>query len=315
VRIPGKRWVFERVRRAKARRTPHLTILGYHRVAEAKFDPFDLAITPKEFDAQLRWLTTHARVVSLLEAMRDLERGTLAPHSVALTFDDGYDDTISGVVPALERHGVSATVFVTTGNLGEPYWWDTLTGLVYEPATLPDALSLTVGSEHFASASGNRDALLWTLSEQLRPMASAQRDEALRALVQWSGYLRRPDATRALTSAELQRLDAHPLVTVGAHSVTHPPLALLDAESQRREIQESIDLLNVSSAASVAAFSYPYGSFNKEVIEVVRATGIPYACASTPDVAYRGGDPLSLPRLWVDGIRRHTFSTWMPKWL
>jgi peptidoglycan/xylan/chitin deacetylase (PgdA/CDA1 family) len=90
-----------------------LRILLYHRVA-ADGDP--LAVPPARFREQMDHLAAEGyRAVDLVEGLERLERGALGERTVALTFDDGFTDVAEEALPALERHGFGATVFVTTG--------------------------------------------------------------------------------------------------------------------------------------------------------------------------------------------------------
>jgi peptidoglycan/xylan/chitin deacetylase (PgdA/CDA1 family) len=93
-----------------------LRILLYHRVA-ADGDP--LAVPPARFREQMDHLAAEGyHAVDLLEGLERLERGALGEGTVALTFDDGFTDVAEEALPALERHGFGATVFVTTGVAG-----------------------------------------------------------------------------------------------------------------------------------------------------------------------------------------------------
>lgn len=90
-----------------------LRILMYHRVAPLPgFD--QLTVSPARFDEQAAWLAAHAHVLPLDEALDRLHDGGLPPNAVALTFDDGYRDNLVHALPVLKRHGLPATVFVTT---------------------------------------------------------------------------------------------------------------------------------------------------------------------------------------------------------
>jgi peptidoglycan/xylan/chitin deacetylase (PgdA/CDA1 family) len=44
--------------------------------------------------------------------------------AVAITFDDGYDNLYTEALPILEKHGLTATVFVTTGHVGGSNEWE-----------------------------------------------------------------------------------------------------------------------------------------------------------------------------------------------
>jgi peptidoglycan/xylan/chitin deacetylase (PgdA/CDA1 family) len=93
-----------------------LRILLYHRVAD---DGDPLAISPRRFREQMDHLAAEGyRAVDLLAGLQRLERGGSSERTIALTFDDGFTDVAEQALPALERHGFRATVFVTTGVTG-----------------------------------------------------------------------------------------------------------------------------------------------------------------------------------------------------
>jgi peptidoglycan/xylan/chitin deacetylase (PgdA/CDA1 family) len=84
----------------------------YHRVA--RLPGYDqLAVTPQRFEEQMAYLAAHCRVVSLAQAVNELERGGRLTPAVAVTFDDGYRDNLTHALPILRRYNIPATVFVT----------------------------------------------------------------------------------------------------------------------------------------------------------------------------------------------------------
>ncbi|NYI08119.1 polysaccharide deacetylase family protein [Allostreptomyces psammosilenae] len=96
-------------------------ILMYHSVS-ANPTPAtrSLSVTPAAFARQLAQLAEDGfttTTISGLLAARQAQPGAgeQARRLVALTFDDGYADAHSTVLPLLRRHGFTATVFVTTG--------------------------------------------------------------------------------------------------------------------------------------------------------------------------------------------------------
>ena len=96
-------------------------ILAYHRVADLGFiDPRldDWNVPPAVFERHLVALLDCAEIVPLTEL---LPRCQSSPDGgrplVALTFDDGYANFHSQVLPLLKRYGVPATVFVITSLL------------------------------------------------------------------------------------------------------------------------------------------------------------------------------------------------------
>ncbi len=90
-----------------------LRILFYHRVADDPGDP--LTVSCDVFEKEMALLDERGyEVIDVVEALDRLYAGTLAPNTIALTFDDGYVDNAVHALPVLERHGFRGTVFVVT---------------------------------------------------------------------------------------------------------------------------------------------------------------------------------------------------------
>ena len=91
------------------------SVLVYHTIS-APADPLpgDIDISPERFERQLRWLERWGRVVRLSETLSAPERDRLT----ALTFDDGYRDTLTVALPPLEKYQLPITLFVIAGFLG-----------------------------------------------------------------------------------------------------------------------------------------------------------------------------------------------------
>jgi hypothetical protein len=131
-------WLAKRSRRE----TPGLRILFYHRIAD---EPDELAVHPDRFVAQLEAIAAAGfRGVDVETALEALAGGQ-AQRLVGLSFDDGFRDVADHGLPALERYGFSATVFVATGVAAQRAsfpWYD------HSPPVLrPDEIA----DRHFVS--------------------------------------------------------------------------------------------------------------------------------------------------------------------
>ena len=103
-----------------ARTGPALVrVLTYHRFGTRRRDPF--ALPPAEFEAQIAAIAASGRAISLEELAAFLAGAALPGppgDRLLLTIDDGYASTLDVAAPILQRHGVSAVAFVTTGRIG-----------------------------------------------------------------------------------------------------------------------------------------------------------------------------------------------------
>ncbi|WP_159560037.1 polysaccharide deacetylase family protein [Alcanivorax sp. S71-1-4] len=94
-------------------------ILLYHHVAEDT--PASTSVTPAMFETHLRHLREEGfEVVRLDELVRRVRAGEPAETKLAaITFDDAYRSIHDNAMPLLARHGWPASVFVSTGAVGE----------------------------------------------------------------------------------------------------------------------------------------------------------------------------------------------------
>lgn len=93
-------------------------ILMYHSVGDATDR---LTVPPHELEAQLDFLRSAGFETVTLREMLDAQDGSgkLPRHPVVLTFDDGYQDAATEVLPRLLARGQKATFFIVSGFCGQ----------------------------------------------------------------------------------------------------------------------------------------------------------------------------------------------------
>jgi peptidoglycan/xylan/chitin deacetylase (PgdA/CDA1 family) len=139
----------------RARWRPGLRILMYHRVD--RLPAYDqLTVDPDRFARQMAWLARHRRLLSLPDAVAELEAGGPREEGVVVTFDDGYRDNLVHAVPVLRRHAIPATIFVAAAfgdqSRRHPRYpgagplhldWDELRGIARDPLFTVGSHTLT----------------------------------------------------------------------------------------------------------------------------------------------------------------------------
>jgi peptidoglycan/xylan/chitin deacetylase (PgdA/CDA1 family) len=100
-----------------------IPVLLYHSVNERPAPEIaGYCVSPAEFERQIAAVAESGReAIDFTELARRLAAGS-APalqNCVCVTFDDGWRDNLEAA-DTLARHGVPATVFVTSGTLGDP---------------------------------------------------------------------------------------------------------------------------------------------------------------------------------------------------
>ena len=295
--------------RALGREDP--IILMYHRVADSSLDPWDLAVHPKRFAEQMDVLRRARSPVPLDWLVAEIVAGRRPRRAVAITFDDGYLDVLREGKPVLERCGVPATMFLTTGALGSPsgFWWDRLATAVLLPANVPDVLRLSFTTITVRDrATLHRD--LWSHIRVLNPV---ERDLAVEEVARVLGPVELPSAP-IMTRAEVRELAEGGVVTIGAHSVSHPSLPSLSEEAQRHEMEASRRVAEEITGGPIRRFAYPFGDFDARSERIAREVGFEFALSTRPGSAVSRNDLFRLPRYAVSNWSGERFEAEL-RWL
>lgn len=297
----------------RSRFTANSAVLLYHRVAEPVRDPFRLCVTPENFAAHMERLRRFASPAGIHDFVRLLGEGRLPRRSVCVSFDDGYVDFREAALPVLERFEIPAVLYCVSGHLGEPFWWDRLLAGIFDPETPPDSLDFP------ASGGLTREKLFERLYPVFRDLPPGERERKLRELSRHGGPGRERTLPRLMTAGELEELSRHPLVTIGAHTITHSSLAGRSPAEQEEEIGGSCRQISDILGRAVTTFSYPFGlrgrDYDGETMEAVKRAGLDHALAADSGVVTAGADPFSLPRLWIHNTSGPAFERKIRAWL
>jgi peptidoglycan/xylan/chitin deacetylase (PgdA/CDA1 family) len=316
-------------------------ILVYHRVAEVNCDPWGNCVSPRHFAEHIAVLRSVATPVPLRQLTEALDGGNLQRRAVVVTFDDGYADSLYHAKPVLERYGVPATVFLTTGYIlhGREFWWDTLTRLVLQSGErLPEYLRLRMNGGTFEWRSGEaapdnagaddrgcswtlaegrpteRQALHRALWQRLSVLRPAEQERVMDDLLTWAGGTSMSDPDqRPLSVQETAYLARSELIEIGAHTATHPVLSAHSPDFQRKEIRQSKMECEEIIGRPVTSFSYPYGAYNEESLSAVAEAGFTCACLTEAGPVRRGSDRLRLPRNYVGNWGGEAFAKWLSR--
>ena len=247
-----------------AHRGRYLTVLCYHRIlergADFLFDDDLVSASPAQFASELRFIARHYQVINFKMLREHLERdGKFPPRALIITFDDGYIDNYEVAYPLLEKHGLTAVMFVTAGYMGvrKLFWWDRLAYVAKTAkrpaASIEEPIRLAVDLDSFTARQDAARHLIHTaktLSERdketfIRRLAErfeVEIDE--RAFATTMGW----NDLRTMSAAGIE---------IGAHSVSHPIFSNVDSGLLAREVSESKALIEKELGLEVISFGSP----------------------------------------------------------
>lgn len=263
-------------------------ILLYHRVINLVSDPWRLSIDPEFFEWQIEYLHNNYDIVPFGEMEVDSSK-----EQVSITFDDGYFDNYSIVLPILERYGVPATIFVSSQNVGKEveFWWDEIERHIYSNSNCPKRVSLD-GVEYELENDDMKWDACWSIRNKFKGMNAKERAIALRELANVTGDNSGPRGDRRSVSVdELKRLDESPFISIGGHTVTHSCLASLERDEKKWEIEESKSELEKLLGHKLVSFAFPFGrktDYDEETIRIALNAG--YSHIAAVDMRYPKGE-------------------------
>jgi peptidoglycan/xylan/chitin deacetylase (PgdA/CDA1 family) len=101
-------------------------VLMYHAISARGEAAGRYLLPVLQFARQLRWLRRRGYQAVRLEEILEHRRGFRLPpaRSVAITFDDGYEDNHRLAFPLLRDNGMPATFYLVSTHLGQTNAWD-----------------------------------------------------------------------------------------------------------------------------------------------------------------------------------------------
>ena len=94
-------------------------------------------------------------------------------------------------------------------------------------------------------------------------------------------------------------MTASRLVTIGNHTVSHPKMHELSPEEKQQEITRSQAALKQELGLDNPWFCYPYGDYDEQIEDMLRAAGIVMAVTTDAGRVHVGSYPFELKRVWI----------------
>ena len=240
-----------------------LLIFNYHGFSTFANDYWDFGSLytsgyGRNFEKQVRYFERHFRKLTDF-SLTGTSGGRPA---YLLTFDDGYRDNFEIALPVLVKHAVPSIFFIATGAIGTDrlLWYDAVRRR-YESIR---PRGRWAAARLKRKCKEELEQLKRIAGHDGQPMMPIPPGPSPRLMMNW-------DEVRGAEASG---------VLIGAHTGTHPILSRLSSDSQRREIQTSLETIKRETGRCPEFFSYPEGdaaSFDDETVRILKETGVSFA--------------------------------------
>jgi peptidoglycan/xylan/chitin deacetylase (PgdA/CDA1 family) len=287
------------------RASSHGIVLTFHRVLKdaetSRCYDSHLVMSESVFEGLLGLLRTEFEVVPLDQLVRH-PAGHSRQQRVAITFDDGWEDTYSVAFPLLLRYEIPATVFVCSGLLNEnlpcPMLPEERFARIWERCSTTGQLPLLL-----------EDLRKWGVAAAPAP----QRREWSTRLKQMSLHTRlllfthledtyQPlqPRTRQLMNWDEARIMARNNMTIGSHTVGHCTLSSEQDATVFDELCRSRAEILKQVGVDAQLLAYPNGGYNSRVVMIARAAGFTHAFTAETGLFNQRTDPFLIPRIAME---------------
>lgn len=264
-----------------------IKILAYHRVLdipnEDAFD-FDLDLVSasvEDFDWQVRHARDNYDPMTFDELLQCLDgKQKLPKKPLIFTFDDGFIDNYEEAFPILKRHGVPATIFISTDYIDgdRTFWFDWTIYLLNQLGGRSIELKSLGASYHVPADRVERRALGAEFLEQLKRVPDVTRRAVVDELETVAG-VSPPEGgfaeSRPVTWDQVREMAAGG-IEFGSHTASHPILKQVPDADLEHELADSKRAIEKHISAACDVIAYPVGgahAFDQRIIDYVERSG------------------------------------------
>jgi peptidoglycan/xylan/chitin deacetylase (PgdA/CDA1 family) len=317
----AKRLGFFTIAKQSKWRQQRLLILCYHGLSmedEHQWSP-GLFISPQLFEQRLQLLHGYS-VLSLKDALQQLEEGSLPPASVALTFDDGLYDFRQCAYPLLQKYGFPATVYLTTyySEKNLPIFPIALGYMLWKQRNqkleLPKDLGCSPGIVNLQDTRTRENVTRQIINfAQTNALSADEKQNVLQRLADILQFdfaafqkkrimhLMRPEEVKNLSQAGID-FQLH----------THRHWSPTDEPAFRQEIDDNRVRITAMTGKVPTHFCFPNGWCEIRQIPWMQAEQIASATTCKAGLASQASNPWMLPRFVDTGTTSTTvFESWL----
>ncbi|MEO8319242.1 MAG: polysaccharide deacetylase family protein [Bradyrhizobium sp.] len=265
---------------------------------DAEFQPNrHLEVEPEFLRATLQHLRDlDVDFVTMDEVHARLTQRDFARRFACFTFDDGYRDNRDFALPVMREFDAPMNVYVAsdfaegTGRL----WWVTLERVIGKAASMASSIEIPFGGHPTrldTSTPAARQVAFDRLHGWLRTLPGEHDEQReISALCARHGVDETAIARELCMSwDELKPFADEPLVTIGAHTVSHCNLARQSEATAAFEISTSRTRIENALQRPVLHFCYPYGdraAAGKREFAETKSAGFKTAVTTRPGMIF-----------------------------
>lgn len=274
-----------------------MNIIMYHYVRDLSHSryPKIKGLDTELFKEQITYLKKNFTIVTMEKVIDITTRGGHLPdNSILLTFDDGYIDNFTNILPILKQHKLQGSFFIPGKTFTEDVLLDVnkihfILASASEKEIVEDLFILLNNLRDIYSDIPDNDKLYKTyaiadrfdtagivfikrilqtvLKEELRNKISS---------ILFEKYVGLPEnyfARELYMNRDQIRFMRDEGMFIGLHGYDHYWLANLSEDKMKKDIDKALEVMDEFIDKDNWVMNYPYGNYNHNVIEYIKTKG------------------------------------------
>mgnify|MGYP003302868882 CR=1 FL=1 len=289
-----------------------MLVLCYHKVCDLDRDWNGIATSLDTFSNQMEYIYKTYGFASSNELVN-----TKQDKRVVLTFDDGFEDNYTNVLPIIQAYGIPALFFIATETIHtqRETWCNELIRIILEGYEYPNCFLFGENGEmklFQTETVEQRITLYHYIRNIMLGLNAEKRNDIFDLLKTWAGTDRYPARTthRMMSVEQIRDLSSKEGISIGCHTVTHPSLGLLTDEQQRYEILQSQNTLEEIIGKKVDQFAYPFGGindYNITTMNILESLNFKRAYSTTFKRKSKLDSVFEIPRVCINEMSMEVF--------
>jgi peptidoglycan/xylan/chitin deacetylase (PgdA/CDA1 family) len=293
-----------------------LTIIAYHYVRDLPHTryPEIKGLLTSEFKGQLAYLKKNYKFVTVSDCLNALYLDASLPDNACLlTFDDGYIDHFTTVLPLLDENNIQGCFFPPAKAILSHEVLDVnkihfilastckkLNRLLEDIYACLDKYRSDYhlqSNDHYYSKLAVKNRFDPAEVIFIKRLLQVELPENVRKLITdelFQKYVTKDEKAFAaelyMSPAQIRGLSENGMY-VGSHGFNHYWLDKLPPEKQEFEIDQSLEFLrSVNAPTENWIMCYPYGGYNDSVVEILKKKKCAFALTTKPDMTHLSRD-------------------------
>ena len=271
-------------------------------------------ISKKLFLKQMLFLKKNCNVISLDKLEKYKREKDIKKNTVLISFDDGFENNFKVAAPILKKLNLPCIFYISTGMIGknDMFWVDKIEDIInrtkikYLDIDLEKKIRFPLNSKLEKIKAVEQ---IKKFSKRVSAIKKNKLIKRLSIILKIKPSNKYSKNYRVMNWQQVKKLASNDLFEIGGHSLNHDILTRLSVSEMKKNIKQSITLLEKKLNKKIKHYSYPEGQstdYNDNIKKYLRSLGIKICPTAINGVAKLDDDDFEIKRIMV-GINGKKF--------